>query len=203
MTACSVERTELSGLGDAALLQQIALKRNEALEELYTLYANLGYSLAMRITGEPALAGSAVVRAFRRIRDCPEAFDPEINVPVSWVLNLVRTAAVDLLRRHRTGNVSDQGSIPNLLADAVPERQNDLDANNAQDSVLTARRAVVREAVQSLAADRRRTLDLAFFQGYSCDEIARLSGEPVSIVVDQLREAMDTLVEHIAPLQWV
>lgn len=193
----------MSGMGDADLLLQLALKHGEALEELYSRYANLGFSLAMRITGEPASAGAAVVQAFRQVRDNPEAFDPEISVPVYWVLNLVRTAAVDLLRRRRSGGQWDHQAMPQPFGDAVPERQTDQEAGNTGDSVLSARRAIMRDALQSLSPERRRTLDLAFFQGYTCDEIARLSGEPASMVAEQLREAMETLVQCIAPLQWV
>jgi len=56
----------------------------------------------------------------------------------------------------------------------------------------------VRSALDELPDDQRRTIELAYFGGYSHSQIADLLGEPIGTVKGRMRLGLDKLRRQLA-----
>jgi RNA polymerase sigma-70 factor (ECF subfamily) len=71
-------------------------------------------------------------------------------------------------------------------------------AVSAGDEVLAAETAgLVRSAVQSLPASQRQVVELAYFEGMTCREVAHAVGIPEGTAKSRLRLAMAKLEEML------
>lgn len=71
-------------------------------------------------------------------------------------------------------------------------------AADAGDEVLTAETAgLVRSAVQLLPASQRQVVELAYFEGLTCREVARAVGIPEGTAKSRLRLALAKLEEML------
>jgi RNA polymerase sigma-70 factor (ECF subfamily) len=67
-------------------------------------------------------------------------------------------------------------------------------------AVAQETRRQVKTALETLAPDQRRTLELAFFDGLSHSEVAAALGEPLGTVKARIRRGMLHLKERLQSL---
>src|SRR5439155_7952072 len=84
---------------DLALHGRLALGDRAAFEDLYRKYAPAAHGLALRVTGQEALAQEVVHDAFLALWRAPEAYDPGRGPFRTFFLSLVHHRAVDTVRR--------------------------------------------------------------------------------------------------------
>jgi RNA polymerase sigma-70 factor, ECF subfamily len=104
----------------------------------------------------------------------------------SWVLTAVHNRMIDAFRREasRSGkNVSDDGAVERMEA---PERT-DAEAERRDQA------SQVRDALESLPADQRQVVELAYFGGFSHTEIAEMLKLPAGTVKGRMRLGMNKL----------
>jgi len=160
----------------------------EALEGLYDRYGVLVYSTALQVTREVHLAEDIAQEVFLRIWRHPDRYVPQRGSFVPWLLSVARNGAVDQVRsrgrrqRHQTGGeVPERGfptgdrDDPALIAELADERQR------------------VQQALSRLPAKQRQTIEMAYFGGYSQQEIAILTSEPLGTVKTRIRLGMRKL----------
>jgi len=169
-----------------------------ALDAVYDSYANLVFSFAIRMLGEPDAARTVTRDTFLHIWQQRESFTSEPGEFVTALLSAAHTLGTQELRRRRalslrgepfTGEEYDDTAAPS----AGPQAGRDSDDETA----LQRRR--IRGALQVLSTEQRRTIELAYFQGYSQEELARLTGEPLSTVKSRLRLGLRKLRAILAP----
>jgi len=168
---------------DARLLARIAQRDDAAFENLYDRFAGAVYSLINRITGSPHTAQDTTQEAFLSIwRDAGE-FDPSRGRARSWVLSLAHHKGVDAVRRLRvrSADLLDEGAR----------------MNPAPDPVEFAMRAVaqgqVRLALLALSREQREAIVLAYYGGYTQQEIAQRLQVPLGTVKTRVRDGMARL----------
>ena len=146
------------------------------------------YGLALSITRDQFAAEEAAQDAFLRAWRYAASFDPRRGSAATWLLTIARNAALDQVRARgrRQRLVSDSieqiGDVPG--EDDIERRRDD--------------RAVVAEAVRSLAPEQRATLVAAAFQGLTAREISEASGVPLGTVKTRLRLAMHKLRDALS-----
>jgi RNA polymerase sigma-70 factor (ECF subfamily) len=160
----------------------------EALEGLYDRYGMLVYSTALRVAREVHLAEDIAQEVFLSIWRHPDRYVPQRGSFVPWLLSVARNRAVDQVRsrgrrqRHQTGG-------------EVPERG--FPTGDRDDPVLMAEPADERQRVQHalsrLPAKQRQTIEMAYIGGYSQQEIAILTSEPLGTVKTRIRLGMQKL----------
>lgn len=183
----------LDGDDDARLapwIDRIARQDAQALEALYDATAARVHGLVRRLTQRAALAEEVLEETYWQVwREAPR-FDAARGRPISWLLSIARSRAIDALRRERRFQhepLPDEGDDPAATwADA---------ATPAPHALLEATRghAHVHAALASLEPRARQLVALAFFRGLTHEEIARQQGLPLGTVKSLIRRALQQL----------
>src|ERR671919_2785763 len=177
---------DIRNLADEEMMQLIQAGNPRAFELLYDRHGGAAFSLAYRMVGNRVTAEDITQEAFLSIWRSRLRYDQARGSARPWVLGIVHNRAIDQLRR---GTVHDRRRE---TLDGVEER---FEASERTD-VEAARReeaAGVRRALDTLPDDQRRTIELAYFGGFSHSEIAELLGEPIGTVKGRMRLGLEKL----------
>ena len=173
---------------DDALISALAGRDLTALATLYDRYGRVAYALAHRILGEPEAAEDVVHDGFISAWRGAGSYRSERGNVRGWLLSIVHHRAVDVLRRKTTFR-------PAPLESA---EQRPSDDDTAEEATRNVEHATVRAALEALPPAQRRTIELAYFGGYTHVELAELMGVPLGTVkgrmrigLQKLRRAMD------------
>ena len=175
-------------------MTRLAMRDIRAFEALYDRYGTLVYSTALRVVGDVQLAEDIAQEVFLRIWRRPDHYVPERGRFVTWLLSVARNGAVDQIRtrgrrrRHETAGEeverelpADEGQDPALMAQLADERQK------------------VRRALASLPLEQRRVIEMAYYGGYTQQEIAEMLSQPLGTVKTRIRLGMQKLRATLAP----
>jgi RNA polymerase sigma-70 factor (ECF subfamily) len=167
------------GGADGDLLVGVKAGDAAAFALLYDRHSRAAYGLAHRILGEATAAEDVVQEAFLTVWRQAATYGPERGTVRAWLLAIVHHRAIDHVRRRSYREERQQA------LDAVADPPDSADTwEQARQSVEGQR---VREALEHLPPDQRRSITLAYFGGYTHDEIARLLGVPLGTVKGRLR----------------
>ena len=118
-------------------------------------------------------------------------YDASRGKPVSWLLTIARTRAIDALRssnRHAV-NVSQT-----IKTDSSEDRQPAAVADNpGNPGILAETRQAVRAALKTLPEQQRIPLEMAYFEGMTHTEIAESLNQPLGTMKDRIRTGMSHL----------
>lgn len=169
-----------------ALLERVAANDDEALRELYRLYARLAYTISLRIVSREDLAEEVVQEAFLRVWRNAAKFDSRKASFPTWFGRMVRNLSIDVLRRkeplYRAGPIED---VAHLLShsDTV--------------DVPVLNRLIVREAFLRLPPDQSRVLEMVYFGGLTHREVAVELEIPEGTVKSRLRLGLKKLRDQL------
>lgn len=173
-------------------LQRIAAGDQRALVEFYEATSPLVFGLALRILRERTAAEDAVVEVYCQVWDRASTYDRRRGTPLSWLLSLTRSRAIDLLRAHARMRTTELGEHVGDIDASIPDPE--------ELSMASERRRFVRRALESLPDEQRRVIELAYFSGLSHAAIAAVLGQPLGTVKTRIRTGMLRLRELLAPL---
>ena len=180
------EESGRSGPSDAELIARFALRDEAALGELYDRYSAAANGLALSILRESALAQEIVHDSFLKVWAKPGLFDPRRAAFSTFLLTVVRHAAISRLRGVKyTLPLEDEEGMPLPLADT----RVDLLEHTEQQQRAERVQAVLR----SLKPAQRETVERAYYQGETREMIAEAMGVPVGTVKSRLKYALDRL----------
>lgn len=168
----------------AGLLVRIAAGDQAAFRKLYEHVSPLLYAIALRIAGERTLAADALQEAFVQVLTRSSRFDPARGSAEAWLVSLVRYRALDIVRGRRREVL---GFEPEDAALEEPDALARLGAD--EDG------AALRACLETLEADRRRLIELAFLDGFSQAELAQRLGMPLGTVKSSIRRGLLKLRE--------
>jgi RNA polymerase sigma-70 factor (ECF subfamily) len=169
---------------DEGLLARVALRDELAMAELYDLHSKLIFSVALRVLGDAATAEDVMQETFLKIWRDPNSFIAAKGSLPGWLAVVARNRSIDLLRRRRP---SDQVDDLNLAS------RDDLE-HDAEQSISLQR---AWSAIGLLPQEQRRYMGLAFSQGLSYSEIAKVTGHSLGTVKTRIRMALSTLRKEL------
>jgi RNA polymerase sigma-70 factor, ECF subfamily len=177
------------GGSDAVLAARLTAGDDHALAEVFDALAHSVLGSALRVLGDSSAAQDVVQDVFVELWRHPGRYDPAAGTLRTYLTVLARHRAVDLvrseLRRVARQERSYRLTPPPLMA-------------GAGDEVLAAETAgLVRSAVQSLPATQRQVVELAYFEGLTCREVAHAVGIPEGTAKSRLRLALAKLEEML------
>jgi RNA polymerase sigma-70 factor, ECF subfamily len=165
-----------------------------AFEVIFDRHGGAAFSLAYRVAGNAASAEDVVQEAFLSIWRSRLRYDSTRGSVRTWMLGIVHNRAIDGLRRnlvHDRRRASLEGIEERREA---PERTD----------VEVARREearTVRAALDTLPDEQRRTIELAYFGGFTHTQIAEMLELPVGTVKGRMRLGLEKLRGQVGSLE--
>ena len=181
----------MRSLADEELMQHVGAGDPRAFELLYDRHGGAAFSLAYRIAGARAVAEDITQEAFLSIWRSRLRYRPERGSVRFWVLGIVLNRAIDGLRRNLVHDRRRAG------LELVEERREAPD--RTEDEVVRREEARgVRGGLDALPDDQRRTVELAYFGGFTHTQIADMLGVPLGTVKGRMRLGLEKLRHELA-----
>jgi RNA polymerase sigma-70 factor, ECF subfamily len=170
---------------DALLAARLAAGDDLALAEIFDRLAPAVYRAALRVTGESAAAQDVVQDVFVELWRHPGRYDPAVGALQTYLTVLARHRALDLVRSELRRIARQERHY--RLVPRPPSPSPGAEVAAAEVASL------VRDAVQLLPGEQRRVVELAYFDGLSCREVALAAGIPEGTAKSRLRLALAKL----------
>ncbi len=168
----------------ASLIEKIARGDQAALGELYDQTSPVVFSLACRITGDRSLAEEVACDVFTYVWRQASKYQADRGVPSVWLLMLTHSRSIDCIRS-RTRRELRHEPIGTEAEDSSPDPE--------ENAIFAGRRERVRSAMAVLPQKEREAIELAFFSGFSQNEISVRTGTPLGTVKSRIRVGMTRL----------
>ena len=177
----------LSGRTDDQILAALAQRDLSALEALYDRYSKVAYSLAYRIVGDRGNAEDVVQDAFLSVWRQAGTYKRERGAARTWLMSIVHHRSIDRLR----SGASSSNTIP---YEELPEsREETTKPSIWQQAWNNVRGDLIRRALERLPVEQKKSIELAYFSGYTQSEIAELMGVPLGTVKGRMRIGLQKL----------
>jgi RNA polymerase sigma-70 factor, ECF subfamily len=168
----------------AGLIRACAARDRQALRRLYELMAGQMLASMVRILRRRALAEEALQDVFVSLWQRAAQFESGRGPARIWLMAIARHRAIDVLRSERAElyRDADVEQLPELAIDAPG------DWSSAGRSA-----AALARCFAELTGEQRRGIELAFVNGYSHADIARVTGEPLGTIKSWIRRGLASL----------
>jgi RNA polymerase sigma-70 factor, ECF subfamily len=164
-------------MDDATLLEAVAEGNQSAMAAVFDRYSRIVYCIALRVLREPGLAEDVMQEVLLQVWKRPQSFVSQRGNLVAWLSVVTRNRAIDVLRKRSPLDPLDELPLPDPRNMAL---------ESEQDWLLDKVRAVL----QSLPAEQKAPLELAYFNGLSHTEIAEKTGSPLGTVKTRIRAGL-------------
>jgi len=169
----------------AQLLQRCAARDPTAFRALYDKTSPILFARLLRMLRRRSVAEEALQDVYVRIWERAAQFEVHRGRALAWMVTIARYCAIDLMRRERITLVSDD-AIDEIPDESVP------------DSVAIEKPNNFDHCIGQLNENTRKCLTLAFVEGRSHDEIARLTVSPLGSVKSWIRRGLLSLKECLS-----
>lgn len=170
---------------EAELVTMLKQRTQSAFNYLYDNYSASLYTVVLSILQDRELASDVLQEVFIKIWKQIEQYNSDKGRLFTWMINISRNASIDTLRsksyhsqkqnRELTENVYDLAGSVNIETDKIG----------------------LRKIIMNLKQEQKELIELAYFQGYTQDEISKLLNMPLGTVKTRLRNALINLREVI------
>jgi RNA polymerase sigma-70 factor, ECF subfamily len=176
-------------LDDVDLLEKIAndLDRR-ALAELYDRYARSIYALAWKSLGSVEESEEVVLDVFAQVWRSAKTFDPQRGKPMAWLFTIARSRVLDRLRKRQR-----QGKITEAIATATEIDLPTSSVDPFEDVEIAERRDLIRRALSTLPEEQRQAIEMAYYRGWSHQEIASATGISLGTIKTRIRLGLNKL----------
>jgi RNA polymerase sigma-70 factor (ECF subfamily) len=173
---------DLGRLTDGDLIRRVARRDANAFEALYHRFARPVFGLALRRLGDRMRAEDAVQETFAAVWRSARTYKPDRGAGAPWLYAVARNAIVD-----RSRSRSDPpGEVPDIASTELgPDER-------AEASYVSWR---VHRALESLPANERDVIELAYYGGLSQSEVSDFLGIPLGTVKTRTRAGLGRLAD--------
>jgi RNA polymerase sigma-70 factor, ECF subfamily len=182
---------DIRNLADEEAMQLVGDGNPRAFELVYDRHGGAAFSLAYRMVGNRVAAEDVVQEAFLSIWRSRMRYDRSRGSVRSWVLGIVHNRTIDALRRGATHERRQE------TLDGVEERHEAPERTDVEAARRDEARRM-RTALDTLPDDQRRTIELAYFGGFTHSQIAELLDQPIGTVKGRMRLGLDKLRRQLA-----
>jgi RNA polymerase sigma-70 factor (ECF subfamily) len=162
------------------LVQLLQSKDQQAFSYLYDNYSAALNGIIYRMVENRELAEDILQEAFVKIWNNFSNYDTGKGRLFTWMLNITRNLTIDTLRskgyKKQAKISSDENSVNNLTDNSRIKES--FDAMG------------IRKQLANLKPEQRSIIDLAYFGGYTQDEISKEMGIPLGTVKTRMRTAI-------------
>lgn len=152
----------------------------------YEAHAALVHTLCAR--AHPAHAADLTQEVFLSAWRARERFDPNRGPLAAWLVGIAKHKIVDAYRKDGR-QVPRSRDADGEQASRIPDIHEPLDQ--------LANRLLVTEALSTLPDRSRQAVELAFYEGFTHDEIAEQTGIPLGTVKSDIRRGLARLRRYL------
>ncbi len=162
------------------LLAGLYQKDQQAFSYLYDNYAGALNAVIYRLVDNRELSEDILQEAFVKIWNNFSSYDKTKGRLFTWMINLTRNLTIDTLRSKGYKKQSKISGNENTVINLQ-----DSNSNIAKFDTLG-----LANQLSMLKADQRQIIDMAYFNGFTQDEIAKELGIPLGTVKTKMRTAI-------------
>ncbi len=165
-----------------ALLAGVARGDREAFTALYRATSDRLLGIAVRMLGHRDVAEEVLPESFLAVWQKAGSYQPALGAPMAWMTTIVRHRAIDRLRLI--------GGASEMAAGGDAELETLLTgAGGASDSQIVIRKSIL-DCLDRLKEKQRQLILLAFYYGYTHEELSTRSGAPLGTVKSDVRRGL-------------
>jgi len=164
------------------LLGAVARGDEAAFERLYGATRAKLYGVLLRILGKPALAEEVMEETYLKVWKLADQFDPATASPITWMVAIARNRSIDIVRKRgdiSTDEEPEAGEAPQAEAPAALARRE-----------MTAELKRLLSCLGRLDPEKQRIVLLAYYSGWSRDQLASKLDIPVNTITTWLRRSL-------------
>ena len=178
-------------LADEEVMQAVQAGDPMAFETIYDRHGGAAFSLAYRIVGTRSAAEDATQDAFLAIWRSRVRYQRDRGSVRSWILGIVHNRTIDALRRNQVH------ATRRADAEGIEEREAAAELTDVEAFRREEQRRV-RAAIETLPEAQVKVIELAYFGGFTHNQIAEMLHEPVGTVKGRMRLGLDKLRRELA-----
>ena len=163
------------------LIAAVARGDEAAFERLYTATRAKLYGVVLRILRRQDLAEEVVQETYVKVWNNAAQFNPAVSSPITWMAAIARNRAIDLVRKRSELSLEDEPSALEVAAE-TPDPLARREMSEELKRLL--------ECVGQLEPDRQKLVLLAYYNGWSREQLATKFEAPVNTVKTWLRRSM-------------
>ncbi|MCW3086346.1 MAG: sigK 1 [Bacteroidetes bacterium] len=150
---------------------------------LYDNYSRALLGVIKKVIIDDEIAEDVLQDSFVKIWNNKAMYDSSKGRLYTWMLNIVRNTSIDYMR-----------SKQNKFDEKIQRGENVVHEVNRTNNVeMNTDRIGIKTIVDSLKEDQRKLIDLAYFEGYTQEEIAERLEIPLGTVKTRVRAALIVL----------
>lgn len=166
---------------DIELIQKIKNRDRQAFDLFYERYAQIIFSLCVRILRDTGEAEDVLQEIFVQIWKEAERFDAARASVKTWLFTIARSRSLDRYRSRKTAQ--------QRFEDSAAEDLHQISSNEDLQSTSVLQQ-YVGNALQQLTKEQRVVLKLCYYRGLTQEEIAAMLGEPLGTIKSRIRSAL-------------
>jgi RNA polymerase sigma-70 factor (ECF subfamily) len=180
-----VAERALSAVPDTSpddLLRAVSRGDEQAFGKLYDLVAPRVYGLIRRVLRDPAQAEEVAQEVFVDVWRTAARFDPARGSATAWISTIAHRRAVDRVR-------SEQAATDRLEFVGRASMETPYDAVSDEVAARLEHQQV-RRCLHDLTELQRQAVTLAYYQGHTYPQVAKLLGAPLPTVKARMRDGL-------------
>lgn len=175
---------------------------------LYDMTSAQLHAVALAMMRDSDLAEDVLQEAFVQVWHRAAEYHAERGTVLTWLTTIVRYRGIDMLRQRNRGGTS--GRLPPVDVDPANidflVAQSDADTDPGDLSGPLARAisseeiSHLRNCIDRLSGSQQRSIALAFFRGFTHQELSECLSEPLGTIKSRLRRSLLRLKECLESL---
>jgi RNA polymerase sigma-70 factor, ECF subfamily len=164
-----------------SLIAAVAKGDEAAFERLYVATRAKLYGVVLRILRRQELAEEIIQETYVKIWNSAGQFNPELASPITWMTSIARNRAIDLVRKKSEASIEEEPDAMEVAAeshDPLARRE------------MTEELKRLLECVGRLEPDRQRLVLLAYYNGWSREQLAEKFAAPINTIKTWLRRSL-------------
>jgi RNA polymerase sigma-70 factor (ECF subfamily) len=172
------------------LLGAVAEGDNAAFDRLYAATRAKLYGVVLRILRRADLAEEVMQDTYLRVWRSAGEFDSSLATPITWMVAIARNRALDVVRKKGEASIEEETQA----MEAASDEPSPLARHEMTDEL---RRLLA--CLGDLEEERRRLVLLAYYSGWSREQLAAEFDKPVNTIKIWLRRALFEIRECLGP----
>lgn len=166
------------------LLEAVGRSDKDAFAKLYDQYSAALFGVILKVVSEQVRAEEVLQDTFLKIWRAAPSYDPSKGRVFTWMLNIARNTAIDVVR-----------SAEYRTSSKIRPLEDHVHLSDGEDLRKQVDHIGMDKVMNGLPPEQREVIDMAYYQGWTQQEIAERTNTPLGTVKSRTRAALSHLRE--------